>query len=228
LPVWQALRAELQPLGTEVVTVALDVDPEAARRFIERAEPEHPSLIDRSHLVDELFGIINVPSSVWIDEQGVIVRPVEVSNVQESAIASGKIDPESLPSKLRELLTGITYDHEAYTAALRDWAAKGAKSTWALEPHEVIARSTPRSAETAQAAAHFELGEHLRRLGAVEAAQGHWREAHRLAPENWTYKRQAWQLVDPGAQGSTEIYDGSWIEDVAASGAENYYPPLHP
>jgi hypothetical protein len=226
--VWQALRTELQPLGTEVVTVALDADPEAARRFIERAEPEHPSLIDRSHLVDELFGIINVPNSVWIDEQGVIVRPVEVSNVQESAIASGKVDPESLPPKLRELITGIKYDHEAYIAALRDWAVKGAQSSWALEPHEVIARSTPRSPETARAAAHFELGEHLHRLGEVEAAQGHWREAHRLAPENWTYKRQAWQLVDPGAQGPTEVYDGSWVEDVAASGAENYYPPLRP
>jgi len=226
--VWQALRTELQPLGVEVVTVALDVDPEAARRFIERAEPEHPSLIDRAHLVDELFGISNVPNSVWIDEEGVIVRPVEVSNVQKSAIASGKIDPKSLPPKLRKLITGIKYDHEAYIAALRDWALKGAKSTWALEPHEVIARSTPRSAETARAAAHFELGEHLHRLGEVEAAQRHWREAHRLAPENWTYKRQAWQLVDPGAQGPTEVYDGSWVEDVAASGPENYYPPLSP
>ena len=76
---WQGLRTELQPLGLEVVTVALDVDPEAARRFIEAAAPEHPSLIDRAHLVDELFGIVNVPNSVWIDEQGVIVRPVEVS-----------------------------------------------------------------------------------------------------------------------------------------------------
>ncbi len=92
----------------------------------------------------------------------------------------------------------------------------------------MIARSTPRSVETARAAAHFELGEHLHRLGEVEAAQRHWREAHRLAPENWTYKRQAWQLVDPGAQGPTEVYDGSWIEDVAAIGAENYYPPLRP
>ena len=59
---WQALRTELEPLGVEVVTVALDVDPEAARRFIERAKPEHPALIDTSHLVDELFGIVNVPN----------------------------------------------------------------------------------------------------------------------------------------------------------------------
>ncbi len=225
---WQALRTELQPLGVEVVTVALDVDPEAARRFIERAKPEHPSLIDTSHRVDELFGIVNVPNSVWIDEQGVIVRPVEVSNVQESALASGKIDPSSIPPTMRKLVTGLTRDHETYLAALRDWAAKGPESTWALEPEEVIARSTPRSPETARAAAHFELGEHLLERGAVEASQRHWRAAHRLAPGNWTYKRQAWQLLDPGTQGPTEVYEGSWAEDVAASGPENYYPPLRP
>ncbi len=224
---WQALRTELQPLGLEVVTVALDVDPEAARPYIEAAKPEHPSLIDRAHLVDELFGIVNVPNSIWIDEHGTIVRPVEVSNVQGSSVGSGRTDPKSLSPAVRELSSGLRYEHEAYIAALRDWAAKGAESTWALDPHEVIARSTPRSTETAQAAAHFELGEHLHRHGETKAAQHHWREAHRLAPDNWTYRRQAWQLVDP-SQGRTEVYEGSWADDVRASGPENYYPPLRP
>jgi hypothetical protein len=226
--VWQALRAELHPLGLEVVTVALDVDPGAARPFVEAARPEHPSLVDRAHLVDELFGIVNVPNSVWIDEDGVLVRPVEASNVQASALAAGKIDPETLGPQMTELVRGIRRDHEAYLAALRDWAANGPDSVWALEPHEVVARSTPRSAETARAAAHFELGEHLHRSGNVEAARRHWREAHRLAPGNWTYKRQAWQFVDPWRQGPTEVYEGSWVGDVAAAGAENYYPPLRP
>jgi hypothetical protein len=226
--VWQVLREELHPLGVEVVSVALDVDPEAARPFIESAAPKHPSLIDCAHLVDELFGIVNVPNSVWIDEQGIIVRPVEVSNVQESAVKRGAIDSKSFPAEMRALVRGIKRDHEAYIAALRDWSAKGAESQWALDPHEVIARSTPRTADSARAAAHFELGEHLHRAGKITAAQLHWREAHRLSPENWTYKRQAWQLVDPGVQGRTEIYDGSWADDVAAQGAENYYPPMRP
>ena len=222
------MRNELHPLGVEVVTVALDVDPEDARPFIEAAAPEHPSLIDRSHLVDELFGIVNVPNSVWIDEQGVIVRPVEVSHVQESPVTSGKLDPKSYPPAMWELVRGIKRDHEAYVAALRDWAAKGAESSWALDAHEVIARSTPRSADSARAAAHFELGEHLHRHGEIVSAQHHWREAHRLAPENWTYKRQAWQLVDPGVQGRSDVYDGTWADDVAESGAENFYSSLRP
>ncbi len=73
---WQDLRRELSPRGLEIVTVALDTGgADAVRPWIEAARPEHPSLIDRGHLTDELFGIVNVPSGIWIDEAGTIVRP---------------------------------------------------------------------------------------------------------------------------------------------------------
>jgi hypothetical protein len=39
--------------------------------------PNHPSLIDSAHVVDEMLGVINVPNSVWIDENGMIVRSAE-------------------------------------------------------------------------------------------------------------------------------------------------------
>jgi hypothetical protein len=78
--VWQVLRNELQPKGFELVTVGLDTEGEAGcRAFIEAARPEHPSLIDRHHVLADLFGVINIPSSVWIDEHGMIVRPAETA-----------------------------------------------------------------------------------------------------------------------------------------------------
>ena len=43
--------------------------------FIEKAHAEHPSLIDDAHVSDEPFGFVNVPNGVWIDEEGMIVRP---------------------------------------------------------------------------------------------------------------------------------------------------------
>jgi len=64
-----------------------------------------------------------------------------------------------------------------------------------LTPDEVVERSLPRGADEARAAACFELGEHLRRTVGHDAAVPWWREAHRLHPANWTYKRQAWTLV---------------------------------
>ncbi len=73
---WQALRNELHPKGLEIVTVGMDaLGAEGCREFIEAAQPEHPSLIDRHHVLAELFGVVNIPQSIWIDEQGMIVRP---------------------------------------------------------------------------------------------------------------------------------------------------------
>ena len=84
---WQALRNELHPAGVEVVTVALDTGgADAARPFIEAAQPEHPSLIDQAHVTDELFGFVNVPNAVWIDEAGMIVRPAHGAHIKKSPL----------------------------------------------------------------------------------------------------------------------------------------------
>jgi hypothetical protein len=231
--VWQELRTRLHPQGLEVVTVALDVDPEAARPFVEAAHPEHPSLIDQAHVLDEQFGVVNVPNGVWIDESGTIVRPAEPAFPGKNPVLDSlkEIDLTTLPDEAAAMLTEarkIKTDPEGYLAMLVDWVEHGAASRYALPPDEVVRRSQVRSSDEALAAAQFELGEHLHRSGDHAAAIPHWREAHRLFPSNWTYKRQAWELEDPARQGHTEHYDGSWFEDVKAIGAENYYPPITP
>jgi hypothetical protein len=111
---------------------------------------------------------------------------------------------------------------------IEDWIEHGADSPYAHTPEEVIARSDPRSADEATAAAEFELGQWLHTNGDHDAAIPHWRNAHRLYPSNWTYKRQAWNFEDPMRQGHTDAYDGSWFEDVKKIGAENYYPEIVP
>jgi hypothetical protein len=226
--VWQELRAELHPQGLEVVTVALDTrGVETAGRWIEAAAPEHPSLIDQAHLVDELFGIVNVPSGVWIDEEGTIVRPPETAfpTWLSSSRSDSPPDPDPYREAVRAEVRKIRIEPDRYIAGLRDWVERGAASPFALSPDEVVRRSGARSPEAAQAAAHFELGQHLHRTVDPAAAVPHFREAHRLQPENWTYKRQAWSMVDPHQRPSKE-YEGSWLGDVRKIGAENYYPPL--
>jgi hypothetical protein len=232
--VWQEIRQELHPKGLEIVTVALDTGgPDAARRWVEAAAPAHPSLIDQAHVLDELLGVVNVPNGAWIDEEGTLVRPVEPAFPGRSPSSEifDKIDPSTLPPEMAEMLLEarkIRTDPPAYMAALRDWVDRGADSPWALAPDEVVARSDPRSMDQSRAAAEFELGQHLHRQGKGEAAVPHFRLAHRLQPENWTYKREAWNLVSPGNQGPNDVYDSCWIDDIKAIGAENYYPPLRP
>lgn len=241
---WRELRDELHPQGLEIVTVALDsAGAEACRPFIEAAHPTHPSLIDEHHAMAELFGVVNIPSSVWIDEQGVIVRPAEAAPPPRRLERTAP-DPDSIPGRFGEIMreaAKIRTDAGAYHAALRDWVAHGADSRYALAPDEVVARSQPRDADSARGAAHFELAAHLEAIGDHDAAVAHFREAHRLAPGNFSYKRQAWSL-EPGDgspmarfwQGPSDDdpaawpYDGDWLTDVREFGAENYYPPFTP
>ena len=233
MPVWQELREELHPKGLEIVTVALDTaGADAAGQFIDAANATHPSLIDQGHVLDEMFGVVNVPTGIWIDENGRIVRPPEPAFPGKSMFAEMTknltLPPEADPYIVRSLAQSRKIrrpDARAYLDALRDWAENGSDSRFALAPDEVIARSHPRTEESARAAAHFELAQHLHRSGHAEDAVAHFREAHRLQPENWTYKRQAWSFVHP-LQRANEVYDSDWASEVEASGAENYYPMI--
>jgi hypothetical protein len=227
--VWQEVREELRPFGLEVVTVALDTGgAETAGPWIERAGAKHPSLIDAAHSLDELFGIVNVPSGVWIDADGVIVRPPETAYPRRPTFLDRDPRPEDPPHIRERVLTvkRLRIDADRYMTALRDWVRLGRGSRYALAPSEVVRRGRGRSRDEATAAAHFELAQHLYLSGNPEAAVPHFRQAHRLQPDNWTYKRQAWSFADP-SQGPTALYDGDWLTDVQKIGAENYYPALN-
>lgn len=211
-----------------MVSVALDTGGiEAAGPWIERARTSHPALIDDAHVLDELLGIVNVPSGVWIDERGVLVRPPEPAFPWRPRQPTDELLaqlPPLLVEQLREA-EKMRIDPDRYVAALRDWVEHGEASPYALSPEEVVARSNPVSEELSRAAASFEMGQHLYRAGDVARAAHWFREAHRLAPQNWTYRRQAWSLADP-LQGPTDVYDSDWLTDVRKLGAQNYYPPL--
>jgi hypothetical protein len=226
--VWQTVREELRPRGLELVTVALDLGGiAAAGPWIERAQPRHPSLIDAGHVVDRLFGIVNVPSGVWIDEQGWIVRPPETAYPRRPSFLDRDVqptDPPHVAARIRAVKQ-LVIEPEKYMHALRDWVEHGSNSHYALAPDEVLRRSRPRPLAEAQAAAHFELAQHLYRIGRTDAAVPHFRAAHELQPDNWTYKRQAWSMADP-TQGPTQLYAGDWLLDVQNIGAEHYYAAL--
>lgn len=225
LPVWQKVREELRPLGLEIVAVAMDTNVASAYPFIDAASSTYPQLLDPEHSLGASLGIINVPMSVWIDEDGVLVRPAEPAFAPRER-GYGDVDlPEGTPPRMREMLaeaSKLEVDLQQTVTMLRDWARNGKKSQFALTPDGVIARSAPRPREVSLAAANFELGQHLHRMGRESDARPFFRNAHRLQPENWTYKRQAWSMVDP-MQGPSEYYDSDWLSDVRKIGAKNYY-----
>lgn len=227
------------------MAVGLDVLGAAGcREFIEAAKPEHPSLIDQHHVLANLYGVINIPSSVWIDEQGMIVRPAEAAPAPPSDAPGMELPQGEIPQRFLEMggeAMKIQASPEDYHAALRDWVEKGADSQFAHDPQTVIERSRPRSADVSLGHAHFELATELELQGHHSAAIEHFREAHRLVPDSWTFRRQAWSLekgIDgPMArfwQGPSDEnpeawpYEGDWLSEVKKIGAENYSEPWKP
>ena len=73
MPGWQELHEELQEEQFTVVAVAID---ENLDSIIELAKGvTYPVLMDKDHILTELYAISNVPSVLWIDEDGRISRP---------------------------------------------------------------------------------------------------------------------------------------------------------
>jgi hypothetical protein len=224
--------------------------PEVSRSSIEAAEPEHPSLLDPTHKMDSLFGVVNIPNVIWIDEQGVIVRPAEPgwpgkaeypSEMLELLAERARRDPESASRRSQMMKAiGSGQDRASYPDAIRDWAVNGAASRFAMTPDEVVAASRPRDVDGSRAAAHFELADHLWRAGRRDAAIHHFNECHRLDPTNWTYKRQAWSLVGSERAGGGDLsrfnqgpvpgeeadwpFASDFDTDLAALQPGQYYP----
>lgn len=200
-----------------VLTVAEDTGGvEMARQWIERAKPTHPSLVDDRHVVSELYDMVNVPTAVWIDEEGSIVRGPEPAGAEDSFRRMDRKTyalPEEATGKLRDT-------QRAYLEAIRDWVANGAASRYAGATKAPASTGTA-AADGARAAAEFQMGEHLHGSGQKDLAQRHFDEAKRLRPDSWNYKRQAWALEDPAKAGGAEYWAA-----VDALGDRPYYPPI--
>jgi tetratricopeptide (TPR) repeat protein len=167
----------------------------------DRIQLTHTALIDQEHLVSKLYNMVNVPTAVWINEQGSIVRPNETAYVDDRLKYIHGV--ESLP----------------YLAALRDWAEKGDRSEYVFSEERLRERLAAQNPDWELAAAEFGLAQHLYRNGYLQEAIPHFKEAQRLNPESWNYKRQAWLLSD-----AKRDYGTTFREEVAKLNGKRYYP----
>ncbi len=161
--------------------------------------------------MDSLFGVTNVPQVMWIDESGNIVRPPERG--WPMPVGEGAL-------RMVEMIGGME-ERQAYVAKVRDWVHKGAASEHALTPEQVLEESRPRSPEVSEAAAHFEIAQHLWRSEGLSArAVGHFNSAHELQPDNITFKRQAWSALAVERYGD----DDEWTRFRQAPGDGEDWP----
>jgi len=215
--VWQALYEDVKDTGFVVLAVALD---SGGRRttesWIRAAAPAYPCLIDERHIVAELYGMVNVPNAVWIDETGRIVRPSETAGSSDAFRT--ELDRSTKQMSV-EGLAARERTRTAYFDAVRDWARKGAASTFALSADDARRRLAAVTDDHQLAAANFRLGQYLHAAGHRDAALPYLAEARRLHPESWSYRRQTWELEEPGKAGSPTFWAA-----VDALGDKAYYP----
>ncbi len=188
----------------EILSVAEDIGGlQAARPWIEKANPTFTVLIDERHAVASLYGMVNVPTAVWIDELGKIVRP------NEAAFIDNRFQD----------FHGI--DAAPYLDAIRDWLACGAKSQYVMNAEQLRQHLGQPDADHLLADANFKLAQYLVSVGYPRDAISYFKRAQKLRPESWNYKRQAWKLADPDKD-----YGTNFLKEVKALGGKPYYPPL--
>jgi hypothetical protein len=195
---------KLNDKNFEIVSVAQDTNGlKDAGQWITAAKPTYTALIDEKHLVSKLYNMVNVPTGVWINEQGKIVRPNEV------AFADDRF----------KNFTGL--DAAPYLTALSDWVEKGDKSVYVMSEEKLREKLSVNNPEIVLAAAEFGLGEQLYKNGHLPEAIPHFKEAQRLNPKSWNYKRQAYALSD-----AKRDYGTTFSEEVEKSGGSKvYYAP---
>lgn len=181
--------------------MALDKNIEDARPWIDVASPAHPSLIDTKHVVADLYNMVNVPTILWIDEAGQIVRPNDVAygNNQWKEVHG--------------------FDADVHKAALRDWVKGGAAP---FQPDRARALQSLPGIERQEATTEFVLGQWLWDQGRGAAAERHFVRAGELAPDDFTIRRGSMPMRDIDPMGP-EFFK---LAQEWADAGNDYYHPL--
>jgi peroxiredoxin len=192
LPAWQERHAALEGDGLTVLSVAIDRSADDARPWIEEALQKegvsHPALVDTEGIVAELYNVINVPTVVWIDEDGRIARPQDTQTATD----------------LFRSMNGL--DSEASYAALRRWVLDEDPGLTTEQVREHLRVPAPGER---RARVHARLAVWLARDGREEAAHRHLDEAARLAPHDVAIRRGLMGLrgEDPFGDAYFELRD---------------------
>ena len=154
--------------------MALDRCADDPRPFIEGAGATHPSVIDSDHVVAERYHIVNVPTILWIDEDGQICRPHDAQFGTDTFTAfHGK---SSAP----------------YLEMIRAWVRSG---EGAMTADEVRAHRIAPSDESQRARTERALAWHLSKQGRDASATLHFERAGELAPKDWTIRRGSMPIL---------------------------------
>ena len=170
----------------------------AAGQWYDAAKATYVTLVDEQHAISSLFDLVNVPSAVWIDEDGFVRR------IDEGSYAT--------VHKMGE----FEFGRADYAPLLKAWVETGAH----VKPvAEFAATLSVRSPEVALADPTFKLGVHFQQQGDDAKANHYWERAQALNPDSWNYHRQDWSFTPEEA-------GANWQKKAQALDGKPYYAPI--
>jgi hypothetical protein len=180
LPAWLQLADELRDEGLDLVTVALDEDVDAVRTWTSRV-PGLTIAVDAAHVVSDVFGVVNVPSTIWLDEDDRVVKPPTIAPGDDQFV------------EFTDVRADIHHD------ALRRWVRTG------TAPEVPKPEATD---ELRRARAERRLAVWLLRAGHADAAERHFARAVELAPLDFSIRRASMPLrgQDPFGADFAELW----------------------
>lgn len=166
-----------------VIAVAIDENADAIRPLAEGIT--YPVLMDRDHVLTELYAVSNVPTVIWIDEHDRIARP----NASEFG------------TDMFSEITGIT--RQGHLDAVRAWVRDG------VVPDDAATEVADLDDDEVAARLHFRLAVHALRSGDDDGATRHFDRAGELAPLDFTIARAAMPLRggDPFGEEFFALYE---------------------
>lgn len=200
---WQSSYEEFKQVNPnfEIISFAQDSGGEAdAGPIFDAAHVTYTAVIDVNHTISALYNLLNVPSAVWIDETGTIVR------INEGTYAKNH----------------GAFGTDEYLPIVRDWVAHGANSPYVWDKDKVTGKIFQRTPEAERAQPTFRLGVYYNAQGNDAKAEQYWTRAQELDPTSWNYLRQDLKWEDGGSAGPQWRERRTRIE----SNGGTYYAPL--
>jgi hypothetical protein len=190
--VWQTLQNELGDSGFTIIAIALDADVDAVREWATVEPLSFPVLIDRDFVFAERYGIVNVPATVWIDEDGKVVRPADTAMGDDRFRAFSNVDSAVHHDKLRAWVNDGVRDLD--DAAVREFQELPTEEVQLARLHRRVAME-------------------LRDRGDEAGATEHLTAARALAPLDWTIRRGSMPLLGEDPFGNEFFgFVGEWME----------------
>jgi hypothetical protein len=190
LPAWKQLADELAD-DVQIITVAVDEDVDAVRPWLQQ---DLATAVDPEHRLSDVFGIVNVPSTVWLDEEGRVVKPPTIAPGDDQFLEFTQVDADQ--------------HHDA----LRSWARGGAAP---------VVEAPADDEDLRLARAERRLAAWLHRNGHLDLAEKHFQAAIDLAPLDFSIRRSSMPLrgKDPFGPEFFELW-----EEWNAAGRPGYQP----